>query len=215
MNPWRKRFFETTRGRLVALLRRRELTVDEMASALGVTDNAVRAQLTTLERDGLVEQRGVRRGVGKPSFAYGLTAEFEPTLSRAYTPMLGRLLRELHRRMTPAELESLLGDVGRQWAEELAPATGTPRERAAQAVALLEHLGGSAELEPDGPRWTIRGFGCPLGLAVRDEPRVCRAVEALLSRVTGLSVREQCDRGASGTSCRFTVGGPAGQASTV
>ena len=67
MAPWRKRFFETTRGKLVALLRRRELTVDEMATALGVTDNAIRAQLAALERDKLVEQRGVRRGAGKPS----------------------------------------------------------------------------------------------------------------------------------------------------
>jgi predicted ArsR family transcriptional regulator len=65
MTPWRRRFFATTRGRLVALLRRREHTVVE----LGVTDNAIRAQLTGLERDGLVEQRGVRRGAGKPSFA--------------------------------------------------------------------------------------------------------------------------------------------------
>ena len=207
MSPWRKRFFETTRGRLVALLRRRELTVDEMASALGVTDNAIRAQLATLERDGLVEQRGSRRGagVGKPSFAYGLTAEFEPTLSRAYTPMLGRLLRVLHRRLPGPELEGVLAEAGRDWASDLPAATGTEAERAAQAVALLEQLGGSAELEPAGDRWSIRGFGCPLGVAVQGEPRVCRAIEGLLSAVTGLEVKEHCDRTAGSPSCRFTL----------
>ncbi len=205
MSPWRKRFFETTRGRLVALLRRRELTVDEMAGALGVTDNAVRAQLATLERDGLVEQRGVRRGAGKPSFAYGLTAEFEPTLSRAYSPMLGRLLRVLHRRLAGPELEGLLAEAGRDWASDLPAATGTVPERASQAVALLEQLGGSAELEPAGDRWSIRGFGCPLGVAVQGEPRVCRAVEGLLSAVTGLEVKEHCDRTGGSPSCRFTL----------
>jgi predicted ArsR family transcriptional regulator len=205
MTPWRKRFFETTRGRLVALLRRRELTVDEMAGALGVTDNAVRAQLATLERDGLVEQRGVRRGAGKPSFAYGLTAEFEPTLSRAYSPMLGRLLRVLHRRLAGPELEAVLAEAGREWASDVPAATGTAPERVAQAVALLEQLGGSAEIEPAGDRWSIRGFGCPLGVAVQGEPRVCRAVEGLLSAVTGLEVKEHCDRTGGSPSCRFTL----------
>ena len=207
MTPWRKRFFETTRGRLVALLRRRELTVDELASALGLTDNAVRAQLVALERDGLVEQRGVRRGVGvgKPSFAYGLTAEFEPTLSRAYTPMLGRLLRVLRRRLADPELEDVLAEAGREWATEVPAATGSAPERVAQAVALLEQLGGSAEMEPAGDGWSIRGFGCPLGVAVQGEPSVCRAVEGLLSKVTGLEVKEHCARTGGPPSCRFTL----------
>ena len=41
-----------------------------------------------------------RRDAGRPSFAYGLTAEFEPTLSRVYAPMLIRLLRVLRQRVT-------------------------------------------------------------------------------------------------------------------
>ena len=209
MSPWRKRFFETTRGRLVALLRRSQRTVDELATALGVTDNAVRAQLAVLERDGLVEQRGVRRGAGKPSFAYGLTADFEPTLSRAYSPLLIQLLRELHRRLPPDELTALLAEVGRHWAAELPPGAGTSRERASHALALLEQLGGSAEIEDRGDHIAIRAFGCPLGLAVRDEPRVCGALEALVSTVTGLPVRERCDRAGASPNCCFVIGGDA------
>lgn len=205
MTPWRKRFFETTRGRLVALLRRGEHTVDELAAALGVTDNAVRAQLTALERDGLVEQRGVRRGAGKPSFAYGLTAAFEPTLSRAYPPMLVELLQALQRRLPPQDLDRLLVDAGRQWGSELPPAAGSPRERAAHALALLEQLGASAELEESDEGLMIRGFGCPLGQAVRGEPRVCAALTALMSSVTGLAVRECCDRAGAAPSCRFLL----------
>lgn len=206
MTPWRKRFFETTRGRLVALLRQGQLTVDEMASALGVTDNAVRAQLATLERDGLVEQQGVRRGAGKPSYAYGLTAEFEPTLSRAYVPLLLQLLRELQHRMTEAELTDLLAEVGRRWAAELPPAGGSARDRAEQVAALFERLGGATEVDDSDGRVAVRGFGCPLGLAVHEQPRVCAAVEAMLMRVAGMEVQEQCDRGSATPSCRFVIG---------
>src|SRR3954469_24546948 len=95
LTHWERRFSESTKGKLVGLLRRSSLTVEEMASALGVTDNAIRAQLTSMERDGLVRQYGLRRGAGKPSYSYALTPEFEPALSRAYIPFLVRVLRQL------------------------------------------------------------------------------------------------------------------------
>ena len=41
--PLSQRFFASTRGRIVALLRRESRTVDELAQALDLTDNAVRA----------------------------------------------------------------------------------------------------------------------------------------------------------------------------
>jgi len=206
MSPWRKRFFETTRGKLVALLRRRELTVDEMATALGVTDNAVRAQLATLERDELVEQRGVRRGLGKPSHAYGPTADFEVTLSRAYPPLLVHLVRELRGRLTEQQFADLLLAVGRRWGAELPAAGGSVEARVNHAVALLEQLGAAVEVEPRGNGLAIRGFGCPLGLAVREQPHMCGAVEAMLSAVTGVEVRERCDRAGRAPSCTFVVG---------
>jgi predicted ArsR family transcriptional regulator len=214
MYLWHKRFFETTRGRLVALLRRGRTTVDELAADLGVTDNAVRAQLAALQRDGLVEQRGVRRGAGKPSHAYGLTADFEPALSQAYAPLLVLLLRELGARLSAAELDDLLRAVGRRWAAELPAATGNVAQRAACAVALLEQLGGAVELtaetEAGEPTvMTVRGFGCPVGLAVGQDPRVCAVLQSVLGEVTGLQVRECCERGAGAPSCRFELRAPA------
>ncbi|MBX6333083.1 MAG: helix-turn-helix domain-containing protein, partial [Gemmatimonadaceae bacterium] len=84
-----RRFLESTRGRLFALLRRGARTVDELAQSLGMTDNAVRAHLTGLERDGLVRQAGVRRGAGagKPALLYELHPDAEPLFSKAYAPV--------------------------------------------------------------------------------------------------------------------------------
>jgi predicted ArsR family transcriptional regulator len=209
MAPWRKRFFESTRGKLVALLRRRELTVDEMATALGVTDNAVRAQLAALERDGLVEPRGVRRGGGKPATAYGPTEQFELSLSRAYAALLRHLVHELGDRLSGPDLDRLLTTVGRRWAAELPHAPpGSPRERLAHAAGLLEQLGAEVELEQAGGALAIRGFGCPLGVAVHEQPHTCTAVEAMLSAVVGAKLRERCDRTGRAPSCRFVLGRP-------
>jgi predicted ArsR family transcriptional regulator len=70
-------------------------TVDELAEVVGLTNNGVRAHLVTLERDGVVRQRGTVRfasGGGKPAYIYELTPEAEGLFSKAYEPVLGRLL---------------------------------------------------------------------------------------------------------------------------
>lgn len=206
MTLWNRRFFESTRGRIVALLRRKSMTVEEMARKLEVTDNAVRAQLASLERDGLVEQSGVRRGSRKPSQSYGLTSEVEPALSRAYVLLLVELVRELAERHTAAELAALLEAVGRRWASHLPTPVGDIASRMADAAGLLRDLGGDAEFVEEAGQLTIRGYGCPLGRAVQDNPKICAAVESLLTELIGVQVRESCDRTTAAPRCRFVVG---------
>jgi predicted ArsR family transcriptional regulator len=70
---WDQRFLSTTRGQVVVLLGRAPRTVEELATELGVTDNAVRTHLSSLERDGLVRQNGLRRSGGKPAFVFDVT----------------------------------------------------------------------------------------------------------------------------------------------
>ena len=86
-----KRFFDSTRGRIVTLLRGTTRTVNELAEELGLTDNAVRAHLLSLERDGLVTQSGIQRGTRKPHFAYELAAEAEHLFPKAYDALLNQL----------------------------------------------------------------------------------------------------------------------------
>src|SRR5829696_4037407 len=113
-----RRFFETSRGQIVTLLRRSARTVEELAESLELTDNAVRSHLATLERDGLIRQGGVRRGpgAGKPPAVYELDPAAEPLLSQAYAPVLVALLDEMAERLPPAESEALLRAVGRRLA---------------------------------------------------------------------------------------------------
>jgi predicted ArsR family transcriptional regulator len=206
LNRSSQRFYASTRGRIVSLLRRASLTVDQLANALGLTDNAVRAHLATLERDGLVEQRVAKRGgVGKPAFTYQVTPEAEPLFSRAYVPVLAKLLDVLSEQMPRHELDALMRSVGKRLAAERGTPSGTPRERAQAAAAFLTELGGVAELEERSGTLAIRGFSCPLGAAVQNHPEVCGAVEALLSELVGLPVRERCERGERARCC-FEIG---------
>src|SRR5215213_5697868 len=143
--PWDQKFFRSTRGRIVTLLRRSGRTVEELARELGLTDNGVRAHLATLERDGVVRQRGsVRRGSGggKPAYVYELTPEAEDLFPKAYEPVLRELLDALAQRLGSEESEALLRSVGRSMAEGQAPATHSIRARLEAAVGVLNELGG-------------------------------------------------------------------------
>src|SRR5205814_10569375 len=55
---WRERLFKSTRGKILELLRTRECTVNDLAEALRLTDNAVRAHTARLGSDRLVIQSG-------------------------------------------------------------------------------------------------------------------------------------------------------------
>lgn len=212
MRWWEKSVGGATRGRIIGFLRRGERSVEELAAELGVTDNAVRAQLETLEREGVVHQSRVRHtgAVGKPATMYAIRPEVESSFSAAYAPVLGALVASLGERMSAAELEQLFRDVGRRLVDEAQgaqPEAKSLEARVRAAAAILTSLGAELEVERSGTGFLLRGHACPLSSAVRAEPRVCSAIEELVGGVTGAPVRECCERDAAtgATRCRFEV----------
>jgi predicted ArsR family transcriptional regulator len=188
---------------VVALLRRGVATVEDLAQALGLTDNAVRSHLTALERDGLVAQSGVRRGVGKPAYTYALTPDADRLFPKAYGVLLSLMLDVLAERLPPAALDDLLRDMGQRLAQGQPAPTGDLRARVDGAARLLDGLGGLAGVEEDEAGFVIVGCSCPLAAAVEGHPEACLLAEALLADVIDAPVRQVCD--AEHLRCRFEV----------
>lgn len=192
---WNETFSETTKGRILALLRRGARTVDELALHLRLTDNAVRAHIGALQRDGAVIRTGVRPTGGKPAYVYEVTSDAERQFTRAYIPVLTELVTVLESRLGSAEVDGLFGEVGKRLAATKTPSSGNLRERAEIAAAFLGDLGGIVDVEESDDGLKLRGFSCPLADAVRSNPAVCRAVESLVSELLGVPARERCNRG--------------------
>src|SRR5207302_5797598 len=89
----RNQLLDTSRGRIVTLLQHGELTAEEIATKLGLTTSAVRAQITAMERDGVLRRVGRRPGTTRPSQVFELTPEVDQLLSQAYIPLLSQLVR--------------------------------------------------------------------------------------------------------------------------
>lgn len=209
MKPTRasERFLNSTRGRVVALLRRGDRTVPELADALGLTRNAIRGHIAALERDGLVRQSGHRRGAGKPAAEYRLTEEGERLFPKAYAAALQALIASLAESDGGRSPRSRLREAGARLAAPWLPPAGASREeRLEAALAALEELGAVVETEeqPDGSL-RVRGYSCPLGEVVREEAAACALMQSLVERITGAPVEETCDRGER-PRCSFTVG---------
>jgi len=202
---WKKHFFETTRGRAVQLLRAGGRTVDELAKLLGLSGTSVRAHLSQLESDGMV-QHAARRGSGKPTQVYSLVPEAEAFFHKAYGPLLAQVLRLLDGRLPPAQLAAIMRQAGGALAAGRSVPVGDVQTRTRAASVVLTELGGMAEVEQkDEHTLTIRGLACPLATVTAGHSEACMAVEGFLEALIGSPVTQCCDRGAGGPKCRFNV----------
>jgi predicted ArsR family transcriptional regulator len=77
-------------------------------------------------------------------------------------------------------------------------------ERLLAALDLLKKLGGAVKLHEADGKTLIRGESCPLAAITAHYPGACLIVEALLTEIIGVPVKEHCTRGQS-PSCCFEV----------
>lgn len=192
----RHQLLDSSRGRIVTLLQRGGLTADEIATQLALTPNAVRAQLTAMERDGVVEKTGRRPGTTRPSHVFELTTEVEQVLSQAYVPFLTHVIQLFSRALPASDVDRLMRDAGKALAKDLPigkPDSDLGSRVAAASELLNKHLGAVTHVESNGG-YTIRGVGCPLAALTGKHRAVCLAIETLVSEIVGADVRECCDR---------------------
>lgn len=204
----RQQLLDTSRGRIVTLLREGGRTADDVATKLGLTRSAIRLQISAMERDGLVRRTGTRPGTTRPSYVYQLTPEVEQLLSKAYVPLLTHLVEAFAEALPAQQLEALLRRAGRGLAKELSrgkrPAGGLKSRVTAASTLLNDHLGALTHVESNGGIG-IRGAGCPLAALTGKHRGVCLAVESLVAEMVGVPVRECCDR-EHPPRCCFEVG---------
>ena len=209
MTTLRKQLLDSSRGRIVTLLRGTSgLTADDIASKLGLTRSAVRAQLTGMERDGVVRRAGQRPGTTRPSHVFELTPEVEQLLSSAYIPLLTSLIDTFADGLPANQVETILRQAGKRLAGELSrgrrPAGNLSSRLAIVSEMMNEQLGALTHVEGNGG-YIIRGKGCPLAALTGKHPGVCLAIESLIAEVLRVPVRECCDR-SERPKCCFEIG---------
>lgn len=203
---WDKRFWSSTRGRIISLLRSESRTVKDLAANLGLSDNAVRTHLDRLERDGLAHAVGTRPGARKPNVIYGLSPEAERLFPKIYGPVLRQLLDVLTERLPTKKLDEIIRAAGRRLAGEYRAAVKAKRfeNRVAEAISVLNEAGGACESEKSDGKLVVRCFDCPLTTAAIGHPEVCRLMEIMLADLLGVRVKQRCQAEPS-PQCYFEI----------
>jgi predicted ArsR family transcriptional regulator len=195
------------RGRVLAELCGHPRTATELAERIGTSSNAVRVHLDALREAGLVGFSVERRGVGKPTHVYALTAAAEYVLSSAYAPALRAVLDTLRTRLD-GDLAEWLREAGATLARQQDAPKGKS-DSLAPALELLRALGAVVSTERDGSDDLVRSACCPLGETTRTVPETCKLIEGMLAAtLPSRRVRERCDRGGH-PRCAFAIGRPA------
>jgi len=200
------RFFESTRGKIVLLLRISDRTVDELSKELGVTDNAIRANLLSLERDGLVFQSGVTKGFRKPHFSYSLTHDAEMLFPKPFDSLFTQTVSVLKKQFPPKKVEQILRRIGAELGGQYKlPDKTAMNIRLDTAVNAFKDLGGVAAVSQKDGKTVISGKSCPLAAAVISHKEVCKLAESMVGEIVDTDVEEICER--KGTpKCRFEIG---------
>ncbi|GAC1536304.1 MAG: hypothetical protein NVS2B17_07700 [Candidatus Velthaea sp.] len=202
------RFFDTTRGKIVAALRgRRGSSAFDLATEFGLSPNAIRQQLVILERDALIVGHSVRRGKTKPTVEYALTAEAEKYFPQHYDRMLNAVLRTVREQGGDAAVSSIFAAMSRSSAgrlkEKLAEKPTT--DRVAELTAILREAGVEAEFEVTADGYTIREHNCPYSKTVAEHPEVCSVIHSVMQDVIGPHVIQTESLATGGHECRFEI----------
>ena len=188
---------QETRRRIVEMLRvRGGQTVQDLVGALHLTRTAVINHLSTLQAEGLVTRRGLRRGKRRPSVVYETTRSADSAFPKAYEAFAAAVLDAL-REEDPAALRVALRRVGEGWVERdrhlVDGLKGHARVEASRKI--LEEQGFLPSVQRAGRGYVLREHNCPvLPLAV-DHAEVCDAVHRWMESLIGAPlVRVQCMR---------------------
>ncbi len=203
------RFFATTKGKIVTELRRRHAaTAVDLAESFGLSTNAVRQQLLTLERDGYVMERSVRRGPTKPTLEYSLSPAADSLFPQRYDKMLNAVLTEVRASFGEDGLDAVLGKLGeRAVAKYRSKLTATDvRGRTFELAALLRENGVEADvIETPGGGIELREHHCPYGQTVGEHPEMCSIIHTVLSETLSSESRQVESIATGGDACRFEI----------
>ena len=183
---------------LIALKKAQQpLTAKELADRFGLTPNALRRHLKTLEEAEVVQYRREVRGVGGPVFAYSLTESGEALFPNAYADALVGALEALGGERGAATVVEVFR---RQWAalvQDAAPTLGElPLAERAQLLAELRASQGymAGPAEPDATEdgaVVIREHNCAIRAAAERFPEICAAERRFFEEVLDADVHRR------------------------
>lgn len=190
------------------LLERKEgLTIDQMASALGITRTAVREHVGALERERLIAAGALAGSTGgRPGRLYALTSRGMSLFPKQYDLIARLLLEQLSQRLGAAEAERELRALGASLAAKLKEKVRgrTLAARTREVAALMRELGYEASVHRDSEP-TIEALNCVYHELAQSDRTVCALDLALIENLADAQVEHRACMARGDNACVFCL----------
>ena len=192
---------ESTREQVLRYVRgHREATVAQLATALELSQQAVRRHLDGLRADGLIEARIERHGVGRPALLFSATQAGIEASGRTYAQLMSRLVRHLERsEALPVEggsghdvLEQVFGGIAAEVAADHASEIhgDTLEQRVASVAKALDGEGIVDGWHKEGELVHIVNSECPYLRLAEMSDVACRSDQKSIELLVGVHVEQ-------------------------
>jgi len=182
-----------TRQDILQILRERgQADVNELSEALGLSPVTVHYHINVLQRDGLLEIKTLRQGVGRPKNVFALRDAAFEKFPQSYHRLSDRLLDMLKSRLTEADIQQLFERIGRDIAAEHAAALNgkSLEQKIDSLIDLLGEEGFMSRLEKlDNGQFVLTQVNCPYQYVVTRHPEVCELDLQLMNSALGTPVQ--------------------------
>ena len=199
---------KSTKDRILqTLLRKPKITINEIASAVGINAISVRHHLSNLEKEGLIDAEEERHGVGRPRLMYSLTQDGMERFPTKYLRLTTLLLAQMKETMPALAVVKLFNQVAEDMAKEYSEQIkGLSMEDRLDFVKdLLAQEGFTVEWEKKGREYQIHEISCPYYQIGITHPEVCTVDQALISKMLALPANKvQCILN-GGSHCTYVV----------
>lgn len=181
------------------------LCIEDLCQALRVSHNAVRQHLSALMASGLVSHGVARPTGGRPQARYVLTAEGRDQFPRNYGLIATKVLERLYADAGPAQVQSMLVEMGRELGLDAAGAAATTgdNDAAVTLAAQLDALGYEAQAVRRDGEMQVEAYNCVFHALAKAHPEVCRFDLAFMEAASGRPVQHLECLVRGGAACRF------------
>lgn len=187
-------------------------TIRELEELLGVTTNAVRQHLQSLQADGYVERRQVNAGVGRPHHAYSISTKAHDLFACHCDDLALTLLEEVFALEGEERAKMLLDRVGDRLAKRYATSVRGEllHDRVVQLADALYHRGVLTDVEVEDENFIIlHAYNCPYHELAQEHRSICEMDEEVMRKVLGSDVNLSACMMDGHRGCSFVVSKPA------
>lgn len=182
--------------------------IKELEQHLGVTTNAVRQHLQTLQAEGYIKRSAVHDGVGRPHHAYTATEQARELFACHCDDLALTLLEEVFALEGRERASVLLSRVSKRLAARYAPSVRSTilQDRVSELADVLHNQGILTDVTAtDEDVIILKTYNCPYHELAQEHREICEMDESMMRQLLGSDVNlDSCIMDGHG-SCSFVV----------